>query len=274
MAIPSFSRCFALSVFAFTGIAACAESDDTVVMPPVVFGMTEATAPSYDDGEVRIYQVSSPVVLPVRSPKDDERLRGTVEPYPRPPFQLAKDTRITVRFTITNLDDAQHVVELLIDPWNEFVRYVPGFTQDSDDRTEPNFSGIDRYFIVPSKGRIEGIVTPDDMVELATDLATAMQIAKTPPAADGDFAGPVLYNRAFNAQNRSSELDPVLAPYIPKVVAGVVGFDAGLRTSEPAKIAAELVIDVEDLNGERVIVDGDEGRPIGRPGQTLSPPAR
>jgi hypothetical protein len=253
-------------------VPACANDDAAQVMPPVVVGMLDTTGPTYDDGQVQIYEVYTPVVLPMRRPNDDERPKGQVDPYPRPPFLLASDTRVTVRYTLTNLEDKQHTAELLIDPWNEFVRYVPGVTI-SDENAQPNFSGFDHFFVLPPKERIEGIFTPDDMTELATDLGTAMKLQETPPAADGPFGGPVLYNRAFNIQNRSSQPDPVLAPYIPAVVAGVVGFDLGLRTYEPAKIAVEIVIDVEDLNGNRVVKPDEDTKKIGRPGTVLSPPA-
>jgi hypothetical protein len=161
---------------------------------------------------------------------------------------------------------------MLIDPWNEFVRYSPGIVVGNEGAT-PNFSGIDRFFILPPLGRIEGIFTPDDIVELATDLGTAMKLDKQPQGPMSAFAGPALFNRAFNVQNRSSQFDPLLAPFIPKVVAGIVGFDLGLRTSEPAKIAIEVVLDVEDLNGDRVIPVGDDTRRVGRPGKALVPPA-
>ena len=82
-----------------------------------------------------------------------------------------------------------------------------------------------------------------------------------------DFAGPALFNRAFNMQNRSSQDDPLLAPFIPRVVAGLVGFDLGLRTSAPAKIAVEVILDVEDLDGDRVIPADDDTRRVGRPGR-------
>ncbi len=108
---------------------------------------------------------------------------------------------------------------------------------------------------------------------MATDLGTAMELKKKPVAADSAFAGPALYNRAFNMQNRSSQPDPLLSPYIPSVVAGIVGFDLGLRTYEPAKVAVEVVLDVEDLNGNRVLAAGDDTtRRVGRPGTVLSPP--
>jgi hypothetical protein len=262
----------ALATTSLFSIAACANDGETQVIPPVVLGMVETTAPAYDDGQVQIYESYLPVPLPLRRPGDGERPSGEADPYPRPPFHLASDTRITARFTLSNLEDKQQTVELLVDPWNEFVRYSPGVVV-SDEETVPNFSGIDRFFVLPPLGRVEGILTPDDMVELATDLATAMKLERTPPAADSPFAGAALYNRAFNVQNRSSQPDPLLAPFIPTTIAGLVGFDLGLRTYAPAKIAVEVVLDVEDLSGDRVIPAGDDTRRVGRPGTALSPPA-
>lgn len=263
-----------LLVFALPFFVACSNDDDKEVLPPFVLGMEGDIAPTYDDGQQQIYQVTSEVRLPFRGHEDSERPQGDAPPYERPPFHVASQSRITVRYTISNLDDAQHTVELLVDPWNEFVRYVPGVQQD-DEQTIPNFSGIDKFFVVPGKGRIEGIITPDDMVELAVDLTTAMRIEAQPPNDESAFAGAGLYNRAFNIQNRSSEPDPVLAPYMPLgPVATVTGFDLGIRTYEQAKIAVELVIDVEDLEGNRLVEEGTEDRRLGPPGETLTPPAQ
>ncbi len=264
-------RVLAVLVGVPVGLVACSNSGETQVIPPVVLGMLETSAPTYDDGQMQIYETYLPVPLPLRKPTDSEVPKGASDPYPHPPFELASDTRITARFTISNLEDKPHTVELLLNPWNEFVRYSPGVVV-GEEATTPNFSGIDRFFIVPPKGRIEGILTPDDIVEMAVDLGTAMELKKRPPAADSAFAGPALYNRAFNVQNRSSQPDPLLGPYLPSVAAGIVGFDLGLRTYEPAKVAVEVVLDVEVLNGDRVIPAGDETRRVGRPGTVLSPP--
>src|SRR5262249_8813106 len=138
-------------------VCACSSEHDREALPPVVVGMQETTAPIYDDGEQKIYQVTHEVRMPFRRPKDGERPQGDVDPYPDAPFQVASDTRTTVRFTLTNLDDKQHAVELLIDPWNEFVRYEPGLAT-VDDKVLPNFSGIQRIFILPPKSRTEGII--------------------------------------------------------------------------------------------------------------------
>src|SRR5262249_3661724 len=81
-------------------------------------------APAYSDQQLTMYEVQIPVQLPIRHPTDTERQAlGEAEPYPRAPFLLAGDERVEVRFTLSNLDAKQHVVELLLDPWNEFVRH-------------------------------------------------------------------------------------------------------------------------------------------------------
>jgi hypothetical protein len=256
----------------------CTGDSDREVLPPVVLGMPDTIGPSYDDGEQKIYQVSSEVPLPYRRPDDGERPKGSVDPYPNAPFHVTSQSRVTIRFTLSNLDDKPHNVDLLLDPWNEFVHYVPGFVQARENEVLPNFSGIQRTFIVGPKDRIEGIITPDDMLELAIDLTTAMALQLRPPPAMSPFAGPALYNRAFNIQNRSTEPDLVLAPWIPSgksPIAAVTGFDLGLRTAESAKLAVELVVDIADLDGNRVVMDGDppSAKPLNRPGTALSPPA-
>lgn len=256
-------------------------------MDPVVLAMVETTPPIYDDGETQIFQVSKDVRLPFRRFTDAERPKGQLPPYNRPPFHLATASRITLRFTLTNLDATKHNVELLIDPWNEFVRYEPGVSVIREDEVQPNFSGIQRSFVLEPRSRLEGIVTPDDMVELATDLTTAMTLKRNPPDEMGQFGGAVLYNRAFNVQNRSSEPDIVLEPYIPankKQVAGITGFTLGLRTEEAARVAVEIVANLEDRSddGDRILIADDDGedvdkdpkkRQLGRPGEVLSPPA-
>lgn len=260
-------------------VSACAGKEEDQVLAPVVLGMTETTPPAFDDGQTQIFQVTREVRLPMRAPLDGERASGDVPPYPRAPFHLARDTRITVRFTMSNLEDKQNVVELLFDPWNEFVRYSPGVNAGGEEAL-PNFSGNQRFVVLPPLGRVEGILTPDDMLELATDLATAMSLdARRPPAGtpanpDDPTAGPALYNRAMNTQNRSTvTFDPVLAPFIPPVVAGLTGFDLGLRTGTPARVAVELVIDVEDLQGNRVVPYGKDLDTVDPPGDVLTPPA-
>lgn len=287
---PSFGALRKLVLLPVSGLAlvsACARSDDQAVLDPVVLAMTETTPPMIDDGQTQIFQVQTDVRLPFRRFTDAERPKGELAPYDRPPFHVATASRTTLRFTLTNLDAKVHTVELLLDPWNEFVRYEPGQAMVRQDEAVPNFSGIQRSYVLPAKSRLEGIITPDDMVELATDLTTAMTLDRNPPDAMGQFGGPTLFNRAFNVQNRSSEPDIVLAPYLPRnkaQVAAITGYTLGLRTEEAFKVAVEIVADVQDLSDahDRILIAESDGedvdkdpkkRQLGRPGNVLTPPA-
>lgn len=249
---------------------------DALVVPPVVVAMTADTPAFYDDGQTQIFQVNVPFELPVRGPTGEEAAElGEAAPYPRAPFLDARRTRVTLRYSLTNLDDVPRTVELLVDPWNEFVRYVPGVTAVREDEIVPNPSGVDRWYVLPPRSRVEGLVTEDDVVELAMDLGTALALEANPAPADGDFGGAVLYNRAMEAQNRSyaEPPDPLLRSYFPSVAAGLVGFDLGLRSEQAGNVALEVVVDVLDLDGDRVVREGDEATPFGRPGRDLTPPA-
>ena len=175
-------RCLALAPIA---LLACAKHNDEAVINPSVLAMTETTPPIYDDGENKIFEVHSDVKLPFRRFTDAERPKGKMPPYDRPAFHLASASRITLRFVLTNLDTKKHNVELLIDPWNEFVRYEPGISIIREDQVQPNFSGIQRNYVLEPRSRLEGIITPDDMVELANDLTTAMTLKDNPPDAMG-----------------------------------------------------------------------------------------
>jgi hypothetical protein len=256
----------------FAWVAACTNNDSNQVMPPVVLGMTPDLKAAYSDGQLTLYQVQIPVPLPIRKPQDGEVTGDAVDPFPNAIFLHAADVRAEIRFTLTNLDDQKHNVELLIDPWNEFVRYRPGIVV-TDENALPDFSGYDKRFVLDPMSRTTGTITPDDVTELAVDLATAMDVAAHPPDAKAAIGGNQLMNRIFNLQNRSTDGDPLITPYIPSEIPGLTGFDLGLRTEETAKIAVEIVVDLTDLNGNRVVPPGSGDEPIGRPDRTLRPPS-
>ncbi len=248
----------------------CANTDDNQVTQPTVVGMSDKIGPMYSDGQTTIYQVNVPVKLPMRRPTPDEaKALGKADPYPHAPFLLSSDARIEVRFTLSNLDDKPHAVELLVDPWNEFVRYHPAIEIVSDEQTTPDFSGYDRFYLLPPKSRVEGTLTSDDMNELAVDLATVENLLLKNPAG-ANLNGMV--NHVFNLQNRSTEPDPLIDPFIPKIIPGLVGFDLGLRSYEQGNVAVEIIIDVTDQNGDRVVPQGDATKIFGQPGTTIQPP--
>lgn len=264
----------ALAVFGGLFVSACADREANQVLVPSVVGMTTQTPAFYSDGQVTLYQVTTPVRLTLRRYSDEEgKALRPAPPLPRMPFVESKDVEITVRFTLVNLDDVPRTIELLVDPWNEFVRYRPMINRVSNEETTPDFSGFDKYFVLGPKERFEGVITPDDTKELAVDLATAqVLVARPPPAETGGANG--LINRAFNLQNRSSAPDPLLGPTIDSLPAipAMTGFDLGLRTTEPANVAVEVIVDLRDFHGERIVPPGDDTRTFGPPGTILSPP--
>jgi len=150
------------------------------------------------------------------------------------------------------------------------VRYVPGVIV-TEERTTPNLSGYDKLIAVPAKSRVQGTITTDDTTELAFDLATAEAILANPPA-DPSVAVGSMINHVFNLQNRSNTGDPLITPYIPKVIAGLTGFDLGVRTYQKGNVAVEIVMDVTDVNGSKVLPPGSTDKPIGVPGTEISPP--
>jgi hypothetical protein len=252
-------------------IGACAQGNANTD-PPVVLGLTSSAPAYYSDAELTLYEAQAQVPLQVRRPTSaEESALGKSPPFPHAPFLQASDLTIEIHYTLSNLDAKDHTVELLLDPWNEFVRWEPGVTVIDDDDTEPNFSGYDDYLIVPAKSRVEGTITSDDVYNLEANLATVENILANPPA-NLSVSLTAMCNHIFNLQHRSNDGDPLVTPFIPKVTPGLTGFDLGVRTSEPANVAIEVVLDVTDNNGDRLLPSGSTSKPIGRPGTVLSPP--
>jgi hypothetical protein len=275
------SRSSLVALAAATLVAACSGNGDNQVTRPVPLGMSTSLTAFYDDGQLTLYQVARPVPLPVRKPTSAESSalgpapKGT--PYPHAPFLRSQDESVEVHYTLSNLDDGTHTVWMLIDPWNEFVRWNPGVQVVSDDETVPNF-GYDISFVVPGKSRVQGTVTSDDMHEIAVKLASVENVISQADAIDtaamngGGATTNELVNHIFNPQNRSNTADPLYSPWIPPVIAGVTGFDLGLRTMEPANVAIEITMDVVDMNGNRFVFQDSTDKEIGIPSKVLSPP--
>lgn len=265
---PTAPMLLGLSAAALLG---CGDQKQEESLPPVQVGMTTAVEPIYDDGELVIYEVKKGVAFPILQPS--AKTRGeldsqNVEPYGRMPWVTIDDVSVQVSWTISNLDDDEHVVELLVDPWNEFGRYYPGLqlTDAEDEEYMPNFSGIDKRYIVGGKGsgaasRVHGTYTFSDLSEMATDLATVMSLIENPPEQEGGAEEEdlrVTYaNHAFHWQNHSYE-DPLIKKWVPGTVAGLTGLDLGFRTYSPATVAIEVAVELVDNRGNRIRPDGDD----------------
>jgi hypothetical protein len=260
--------------------------------------MTSTMAAYYSDEELTIYESQTAVSLPVKAPtaSDISSLGPTPAgtPYPHAPFLTADDESLEVHYTISNLDSTEHTVWMLIDPWNEFVRWNPGISIVSDEETVPNY-GYDLPFLVPAMSRVDGTITSDDMREIAIKLASVETLLASPQAmaaasdagmgddaaddpnatsmASNAFDATAIANNIMNPQNRSNGGDPIYTPWIPPVIAGLTGFDLGLRTYEAANVAIEITIDVQDVNGNRFVPANSTQAQIGEPPVTLSPSA-
>jgi hypothetical protein len=263
-----------LSVFVALGCAmlgaGCGSQEQARNLPPEQVGLTPDVPPIFDDEETQLYEVKRGLQFPILQPSSTQMAalsQEVVEPYGRKPWVTNQDVKVQLTWTLSNLDEEQRVVELLVDPWNEFGRYYPGMTlTDAEDQTfQPNSSGIDQYYVLEGKGsgassRRHGTLTFDDMNEMAIDFATVQNMIKFPPPlpngaqADPEMMAdplPIYANHAFNFINQSYD-DVLVLPYIPKVIAGLTGIDFGFRTTEKATIALEIQIEVVDLGQGRV----------------------
>jgi len=263
-----------LSVFVVLGCAAiaggCGSQEQTRNLEPEQVGLTPDVAPIFEDDESQLFEVKRGLQFPILAPSAaemDALNHELVEPYGRKPWITNQDVKVQLTWTISNLDEDEHVVEMLVDPWNEFGRYYPGMnlTDAEEQEFKPNFSGIDRYYVLAGKSsgassRRHGTCTFDDMNEMAIDFATVQNMIKFPPPppngapSDPDMMVdplPTYANHAFNFINHSYD-DVLVAPYIPAVIAGLTGVDFGFRTTEKATIALEIQIEVVDLGQGRV----------------------
>ncbi len=264
-------------------LGGCQDQAEERTLPSVQVAMDRSVPPIYDDGELVLYEVRVGSQLPILAPTATERATldaAPMDPYGRTPWVTLDDVRLQLSWTITNLDDERHTVELLIDPWNEFAKYFPGLQLVDADNAEflPNLSGIDYLYVVEGKGQGEasrrhGTFTFDDLDEMARDFATVMNLVANPPAPPDEDpeADPTIgfVNHAFAFQNHSSR-DPLVQRWVPSVVPALTGFDVGLRTFEPAAIAIEIVAEVVDLGSEKVQIAGRSGALLEAPTEIIT----
>lgn len=260
---------------ALTAALGCSDDSERRLDPiSVAMPGDEGFAPVYSDEELTIYESKTSLMLPIVAPKPEqlEALNSdAADPFERLPWVKQNDVHVQVNWTLSNLDPDAHAVWVMIDPWNEFGRYEPALHM-SDEGATRDLSGIDMLFEVPGtedKGgaepRIVGTFTFDDMDELAVDFATVFKILNdaVPVSEDDEDPRATLVNNAFNVRDRSNR-SPLLTPYRPSVVPGLVGFDYGVRTSEHANVALEIVVELRD--------DGDRVAQRGQSVQLLEPP--
>jgi hypothetical protein len=250
----------------------------------VSVALAESVPPVYDDGELTIYEAKTSLMLPIIAPNDADMERLSAEPsdpFERQPWVTRDDIGVQVTWTLSNLDPVDRSVWVMIDPYNEFGRYAPAVVVTGDEAVR-DLSGIDMLFLLPGTGtgtaggvraepRVVGTFTFDDMAELALDFATVFRILEdaAPNGEDEDDPRSTLINYAFNVRNRSYN-SPLLEPYVPQTVPGLIGFDFGVRSFEPANVALEILVEVRDRQGDRVAERGQTVRLLDPPDVVIS----
>jgi hypothetical protein len=262
---------------AFAGLG-CSDAN-TRQLPPAAVALADTVPPVYDDGELTIYEAETSLMLPIIAPGDvamSQLAEAPSDPFERMPWITNEDVGVQVNWTLSNLDEQDHQVWVMVDPYNEFGRYEPAIVVTGNEATR-DLSGIDMLFLLPGTGsgeaesRIVGTFTFDDMDELARDFAAVFKILRDAVPVDEMDEDPrsTLINYAFNVRNRSYN-SPLLEPYVPRVVPGLTGFDFGVRAFEPANVALEIVVEVRDQRGDRVAERGQSVRLLEPPGTVLS----
>ena len=253
---------------------------DAQVTSPNVVAMSSTTPVYYSDGNTTLYEVQIPVTMPMRAPTPDEASKlGPAPTYlqtfgaTQAPWILASDVQTTITITLTNVDNQANIVELIVDPWNQYVKYKPGIEVVSDEETLPDLSGYDRLYTLGPQQRQVITLVPDDANAMATQLATVMNIQVKDP---NDPNGNGMFNHAMNLQNRPLQSDPMLQSFVPPDtdIPALVGFDIGLRTTAQMNVALEVEVNVVDTVGGKVLptnLDANN-QPLPPPAGVLVPP--
>ena len=269
--LGTFTSLGALALLGIAG-AACSQGSASVAAP-IELGMTSTAPPYYSDQELTLYEAQKQVPLAIIKPSSSQEsaLGKGVAPFPHAPYLLASDVTVEIHYTITNVNPTAQTIELLIDPWNEYGYWSPGVTIVDDDDTEPNFSGIDEYFLVQGKSRVEGTITSDDWLNLATNLATVESVLLAPPTNLSVNLG-TFCNHVFDIQHRSNDGDPLVTPYIPSVIPGITGFN--LASGPPSRRTSRSSSSWTSptTTGTASSPEGTNEAVLGRVGKVFAPP--
>jgi hypothetical protein len=211
--------------------------------------LTTMTTPAIAGKQGAIYIVETHAELAIREPTTAElaSLRDGAKqykmlPFPRLPWVGRGELELQVDFTLSNLDDAPHDVDVIINGANEFDEYVPGVQVVEDDPL-PLHSQWEKRYTVAAKSRITGTVREEELDEAAVDLATVVNGA---PNSDE-----VVY-----FENKSSS-DPRSMKYVPPVIPGLTALRLGVRATQASTALLEATVRVRDV-GDKLAGSGDK----------------
>lgn len=206
---------------------------------PYQVALTPETPPALASEDGDLYIVETRVALPVRAPTRDElaQLQRDVSgypglPFPRLPWLERDDFGLQLDFTLSNLDDQPHDIDIIINGANEFYEYVPRVIETDNEGPIPLHAQWERRYRLQGNSRRAATVREEEFDEMAVDLASVVNGA---PNSD----------ELVYFENNASD-DPRAAPYIPAVIPGLVALRFGLRTSAAGSVLLEATIRVRD----------------------------
>ena len=210
--------------------------------------LTADTAPAITSMDGALFIVETRAEIPILQPSADRlnELRAARGKYPMLPFErmpwVARgDLELQLDFSLSNLDDREHDVDVIVNGANEFFEYVPRVLE-VDDAVIPLHSQWERRYSVPARGRLTRTVREDEFDEVAVDLATVVNGA---PNSDEI----VYFENKSNNDKRSVQ-------YIPPVIPGLTALRLGLRSSEAMTILLEATLRVRDV-GDKLAADNE-----------------
>lgn len=235
------SRTLGGAVVAAFAPLGCGTAPETRTWGPFVVAMTETTPAALTGDEASLFQVRRSIAVPVK-PRP-EGLSATPG-YRRPVWITPEQLRTQLSYVITNLEDREVQIELLVDGWNGGFYYSPQ-VRVVEDGIEADRSCVQRLLILPAKGRVEGRVSYDDFERMAIALAGMTNTQGRAP-------------NPFHLLDPTTKLyeSPLSKPYIPAVIESVLGFDLSLRSTAAVRVAVEATVEALDRDG--VLMDSDE----------------
>jgi hypothetical protein len=205
--------------------------------------LTATTEPAVASDQGGIYIVETHAELPIRNPSSTELadLNTGVKhykdlPFSRLPWVERGELELQVDFTLSNLDNAAHDIDVTINGANEFFEYIPGVVEVEEEAPLPRHAQWERRYTLEAKERKAVTVREEELDEVAVDLATVVNGA---PNSDEV----VYFENKSNSDARSMK-------YIPEVIPGLTALRLGLRATQAAPILLEATVRVRDVGSK------------------------
>jgi len=244
------ASCRAAWIVCALSLGACADPQEYIGDGKLYqVALTPATVPALQTEEGGLYIVETHAEAPIRPPSAAELrdLQSGVSRYPGLPFARLpwierEDFAFLVDFSLSNLDDRPHDIDVIINGLNEFHEYVPAVIEQEEEEPIPLHSQWEKRYRLAARQRISITVREEEFDEMAVDLATVVNGA---PSSDQ-----IVY-----FENKSYD-DPRSQPYIPKVIPGLIGLRLGIRSTAAGNVLLEASVRLRDA-GDKLAEDGE-----------------